>query len=86
MMNDPIINIDKVNLSLPPGFELRANNIGRLFAEQLSRLPITTSLSIERLSIPPLHIQPGETDTIIAQRIAHTVHSQLLSPTSRGKK
>ena len=84
-MNASIINIDKVNLSLPPGFELRANNIGRLFAEQLARLPITASLNIDRLSIPPLHIQPGETDRVIAQRLAHTVHSHLLSPVSRGK-
>lgn len=83
-MNEPIINIDKINLSLPPGFELRADNIGRLFANQLSRMPLAASMSIDRLSVPPLNIHPGETDMVIAQRIAHTVHSQLTSQVSRG--
>ncbi len=77
--------IEHLNLQLPPGFAPRADRIGRQLAEQLSRLPLSSSVTLQRLALPPVTLQAGETDTALVKRLAREVHAQLSSAARGGK-
>jgi len=77
-MNKPAaVAIDSLNIKLPPGFGRRANAIARGTARQLARLPVEDSIQLATLTVPRITIQGGETDTVIARRIARAIHRQI---------
>lgn len=75
----PRLNIDTMAIQLPPGMEHRANGIARGVIDALGRLPLQTSLHLERLSIPALSLDASVPDAVIAAHIARAIHGQLLS-------
>lgn len=69
--------INRLNLRLPSGFEKRADAIARETSRQLSKLPMEQSMQLDRLNIPRLQIHGGETNRVIARRIAQSIHAQI---------
>lgn len=72
-----MITIDRLQLTLPPGFETRAGAVARRVAEELAALPAAGPLRRQRLSVPPLALEPSLGDREIARRIAAAIHGQL---------
>ncbi|MCB1985618.1 MAG: hypothetical protein H6940_12175 [Burkholderiales bacterium] len=90
-MDKCVYNIEQLNLSLPPGYERRADAIARGVAKQLARMPVAQSFELKALTIPKVNIFNGETDQVIARRIAHSIHAQLhvsgqLNPLNRNNR
>ncbi len=84
-MNSPAdIELDTLNLQLPQGFESRAAAIARETARELSRLPLTHSLDLRTLTVPTVHVTGGESDTLIARRIAVAIHRQIATAARQG--
>ncbi len=76
--------IDTLNLRLPSGFEGRANAIARETSRQLAKLPIAQSAQLDQVNIPKLKLQGGETNGVIARRIAQSIHAQIATPSPSG--
>ena len=72
-MNNPMLRIDELALSLPSGFESRAASIARRVVEQLAHLPCERSMTIPRLVVPTVRVRSTDTDTMISQRIARSI-------------
>jgi len=84
-MNKPAkITIDSINIKLPPGFERRADAIARGAARHLARLPVRTNVQLTSLAVPKISVQGGETDSVIARRIARAIHSQIKTSGRKG--
>ena len=77
MARGPQLTIDRLRLQLPAGFQSRANAIARAVARHLAALPLLSSARVERLAVTGGELQPGETDAVIALRIAGQIHSSL---------
>ncbi len=75
----PRLTIDQLNLRLPVGYAERADAIARETARQLARLPLPTGTDLKLASIaaPVLRIHGGESDRVIARRIAQGISRQL---------
>ena len=84
MKNTANITIDTLNLKLPPGLGRRANTIARATARQLAQLPIRTSARLGNITAPRVVLQGGETDTVIARRIARAIHRQIKTSRRKG--
>ena len=84
MKNSAKITIDNLNIKMPSGFGQRANTIARATARQLSRLPISTSIRLANIATPKVVLQGGETDTVIARRIARAIHRQIITSHRKG--
>jgi hypothetical protein len=78
------ITIANLNIKLPPGFGRRADAIARGAARHLARLPIRTNVQLASLAVPKVSVQGGETDTVIARRIARAIHSQIKTSGRKG--
>ncbi|MDR4518614.1 MAG: hypothetical protein MRK00_14690 [Nitrosomonas sp.] len=76
-MGKCVYSIEQLNLRLPPGYERRADAIARDVARQLARLPVAQSFELKTLAVPKVNIFNGETDQVIARRIAQSIHAQL---------
>jgi len=74
-----MINIDRLQLHLPAGFEHRAGHIGRLVGEHLRRLRATDDATIASLRVRGVEAKTSLDDYRIAERIARAVHSALPS-------
>jgi hypothetical protein len=72
-----MISIDRLRLTLPAGFEGRADAVARRVAEELASLPQTDSRRLTRLILPPMTLDPRLGDGEIARRIANAIHQQL---------
>lgn len=79
-----MIAIDRLRLTLPAGFEGRADAVARRVAEELAGLPPRDSRRLARLTLPPLTLDPGLGDGEIARRIADAIHGQLTAPDGSG--
>ena len=77
MSDSPTLAIDDLNLRLPSGFDQRANGIARETARQLSRMQLTNDVSMSSLTVPTVSIAGGETNGVIARRIAQAIHAQV---------
>lgn len=84
MTSTPEIDIDTLNLQLPPALRWRAEAIARLTARELSRIPLSHSVELTSMTVPPVKITGGETDRIIARRISGAIHRQILSLAQQG--
>jgi hypothetical protein len=78
------ITIDNLNIKLPPGYERRANAIARATARRLAHLPIRSSVHLASITTPAVALQGGETDTVIARRVARTIHRQIINSNRKG--
>jgi hypothetical protein len=65
--------VDQLRLTLPAGFEHRAEHIARRVAEELAFLPATRDVSLRSLSVPAIEVGPGASDGEIAGRIARAI-------------
>jgi hypothetical protein len=74
---DSRLTIDRMRLSLPPGYAGRADAIARQVAAELSRMPLASTGRIARIALPALTAQPGETDAALALRIARVIHTEI---------
>jgi hypothetical protein len=75
---DPVhIQIDRLSLRLPAGFEHRADAIARHVGRELARLPWPGAPEIDWLRPPPVNVHPAQGDRQIAVRIARAIHSQI---------
>ena len=84
MKQRPEVLIDTLNIKLPPGFEHRAEAIARETARQLARLPVVRSAELASLSLPVVAVTGGETNTLIARRIAGAIHRQATRGAPQG--
>lgn len=79
-----MLNIERINLSLPAQLNGRANSIARLIAEQLAQNYQTNSINIDHLKIPAMVINPGHSDQQIACHIADQIQSHIDSRYKNG--
>lgn len=77
MNHNPQLSIDTLNLRLPNGLEGRANGIARQVATHLSKLPVSQSGTFASLNVPRITLHGGETDGVIARRIAQAIQAQI---------
>ncbi len=69
--------IDRLRISLPPGFEHRAESVARLVAAELAALPVAGRRRVERLEVPAVEVAAGDGDRHLAGRLATAIHHQL---------
>ena len=72
-----MLKIDRLRLSLPPGYEARAERIARLVADELASLPGQGDAHLERLALPTVEVGPRATDRQVAGAIAGAMGSHL---------
>lgn len=78
------LHIDTLNIRLPSGFRHRAESIARAVGAELARLPVTRPAVIGEISVPTIVLAGGETDTVIARRIARAIHLQVTASARQG--
>ncbi len=76
-MSSDSYSIDLLNIRLPGGMQARAGRIARSTAEALSGLEPDRSFNVRSLDIPTVRVSHGESDSMIARRIALSIHSSL---------
>ncbi|MDY6943671.1 MAG: hypothetical protein SVU69_11760 [Pseudomonadota bacterium] len=79
-----MLNIDRLSLRLPPGFEHRGGEIVQLLGEALAARRVSASVSLERLEIPPLTVDPAASNAAIAEQIAGAIHAGLTDHQNGG--
>lgn len=72
-----MLKIDRLRLSLPPGYEARADRIARLVADELAALPLQGDANLDRLALPALEVGPRATDRQVASSIAGAMTAHL---------
>lgn len=77
MMDDASFAIDTLNLRLPAGYGHRAEFIAREVGRELSRLPLQHDVRLPAIDLPKVQVYGGESDRVIAQRIAQAIHQQV---------
>jgi len=65
-----MLNIEQLVLNLPAGFERRSEHITRLMIHNLGQICMTKELSLSQLSLPPMVVNPAQSDQQIAQQMA----------------
>jgi hypothetical protein len=83
-MNKTDLDIEQFNLRLPQQFSGRANGIGREVVKQLANLEVTHSIQLNRLDLPKLSIQGGETNQTIARKIVNSVQKHITQQINQG--
>lgn len=74
-----MIEIGRIRLQLPAGFERRGERIAQLVGQALAHQPVTESRQLENLRVGPLSIDPGQSNVQVAQRIAQAIGWRLTS-------
>jgi hypothetical protein len=69
--------IGHLRLTLPAGFEARAQRLGSLLGEALAARSDLPAGHIEQLGIGPLQIDAGHSDRAIAEHLAGAIHAAL---------
>ena len=72
-----MLKIDRLRISLPAGFEARAERIARLVADELAGLPIQGDAKFDRLALPTVEVGPRASDRQVASSIASGMASRL---------
>ena len=72
-----MLKIDRLRLSLPPGYEPREDRIARLVADELASLQLQGDASFDRLTLPTVEVGPRATDRQVASSIARAMASHL---------
>ena len=84
MSNSDLI-IEHLNLRLPEQFSSRANGIGRELVRQLGKIDMSYSIQLSRLDLPTLSVYGGESNQVIARKIASSVKQQITHHIKQGK-
>lgn len=73
--------VERLNIRLPAGFERRADSIARQLGRQLRELSLGNlqDRELQQLTVPGVTAAAGETDSVIARRIASAIQRQLVS-------
>ncbi|MGD9949707.1 MAG: hypothetical protein AB7U29_14695 [Desulfobulbus sp.] len=71
------IEIGQLRLELPPGFEKRAQRIGRLVGEALAAYSTLPAGRIDHLRVGPVAVETHLSDLRVAQRIADSIHAAI---------
>lgn len=79
------VSIQRMDIRLPGSFKHRADGIARRAATELSHMGIERSLRLDRIDLPALRINGGETDAIIAHRIARAIHGHITKNKPGGR-
>jgi len=77
-----MIDIERLRLRLPAGYEPRAAGIAREFAAALAPLAALGPVNLERLDLAPLRLSPGASDRDIGIAMAHEVQRRVLAQRS----
>ncbi len=72
-----MLKIDRLRLSLPPGYESRANRIAHLVADELASLQLQGNAQFDRLALPTVEVGPRATDRQVATSIASSMAAHL---------
>jgi hypothetical protein len=72
-----MIDIERLTLRLPPGYEPRAAAIARELAAALAPLDALAPVALERLDLAPLRAAPGASDRAIGVALAREVQRQV---------
>jgi uncharacterized protein YcfJ len=80
-----MLKIEKMILHLPPTYQVRGSQIGRLVADALAnqvhgdsgRNSDRNSCHLKRLAVPPVHISPGDSEHRVAGSIAAAIAGRL---------
>lgn len=72
-----MLKIDRLRLSLPAGYEGRADRIARLVADELAALQLQGNAQFDRLALPAIEVGPRATDRQVASSIAGAMSSRL---------
>ena len=72
-----MLNIERMRMHLPAGFEHRASAIARLVGESMAEFHPVENRTLDKLSIGPVQVSPNATDQEIAQRVAEQIASTL---------
>lgn len=64
-----MIEIDRLRMRLPPGFEHRATSIARRVGDMLAAEPVPRAVSLQAVSIEPQSVTGHTSDDEIARRI-----------------
>lgn len=72
-----MLKIDRLRLSLPPGFEARADRIARLVADELAAVPIQGDAHLDRLALPTVEVGHNASNRQIASSIASSMAAHL---------
>jgi hypothetical protein len=75
-----MLNIERMRMHLPAGFEHRASAIARLVGESMAEFHPIENRTLDKLSIGPVQASPNATD----QEIAHSVAERITSTLGRG--
>jgi len=71
------INIEKMTLKLPAGFEHRAESISALIARQLGEASFSTSHDVPHIRLPVLKVSHSDSDRAIARQVSSGLVRQL---------
>jgi len=71
------IHIQKMRLQLPAGYEHRGEGLARRVADRLSQLTWDRPVNRQSVAVPPLEMKPGESEAVLALRIADAVYQRL---------
>lgn len=72
-----MLKIDRLRISLPPGYESRADRIARLVADELASLQLQGNASFDRLTLPTVEVGRNASNREVASRIASGMAAQL---------
>lgn len=72
-----MLKIDRLRLSLPPGYESRADRIARIVADELAALPFQGDAHFDRLILPTIEVGQRATDRQVATSIASSMAAHL---------
>ena len=72
-----MIEIGRLRLQLPAGFENRGARIARLVGDALGRQSVARPRQHTNLHVGPLNIDPGQSDARVARDIARAIGRQL---------
>ena len=71
------VDIDRLTLRLPPGYEVRAARIARRVAHSLGELPTSDRRQIARLNVGRIEVDRSTSDADLVQRIKASIAGQL---------
>ena len=72
-----MLKIDRLRLSLPAGYEARADRIARLVADELAGLPVHGDAHFDQLTLPTVEVGPRATDAQVAGAVTRAMASHL---------
>jgi hypothetical protein len=68
-----MLTIDRLSLQLPAGFEARSDEVLRLMADELARLPMDVGGQLSGLQLPPIEMNANWDERQLARHIAQVI-------------